>query len=1325
MGGLFGGGAPKQAQEPTRYKDLQIQTSAYGVAIPIVYGRSRLAPNLIWYGDFLATPHQQDMGGKGGMGAQQGNTTYTYSCSLCMALCEGPIGDLLTVWKNKSKNTNPTQWTDFLGTYPQAAWSHLTSDHPTEALGYNGIAYAARTLVNLGETNTLASYGMEVRGVLPYDHAGGIDDADPSAVLVDFLSNAYYGAGFPAAKIAALTNYHNFCVAASFFLSPVIQSQRSAAEWVKDLLDMTDSACLWSEGTLKIIPLCDSAVTGNGHTFTPSLSAVAALTEDDFKAPVKVIRRSPQDVYNQVQVEYLDRSNDYRTAISDRKDDAHISNYGLRTQDPIQCHACTTAVTAAMVAQLKLQQSVSLCNEYEAVISPRHALLEPGDIVSLTDTHLGLSAVLVRITEFEEDGEDEGFRIRAEELKIGTHTITAYTDQAGSGYGPDDEVDPGNADTPAIIEPPAVMTDGAKELWIATAGGANWGGCNVWVSYTAGGTYTQIGTIYGKSRYGTLSAQLDAAHATFPTEDTAHTCSVDLSGSEGTLATATADERDMLQTLLYVDGEILGYETATLTSAYHYDLTHLIRGVFGTGTGIHALGAAVVRLDERIGRFPWRLEKGKTLYVKLQSFNLVGGGLQDLSALSPSTHVVTGLTIAAPTLTLDETKRRRNLYHASWTANKNLRKLRVYKRTYAASPGTPDTDSANWKKYQVIDLVTDEADASEQCLETEGHFTVAHTQDARICVAVQLVDVHRQESAWVVDTAGTPATSDDTVPSVPTYSAAASSEDDLPGTKRVECDLTLQYTGLTANQEIEVQVRDSTGAKWVRRMLVTGSSMNIYYDSQFKRGTTVYFKARALNGTAYSAWTAESNIVAGSTTGTAPADWPGAPIVDVLARLQRKTKLRIRPNASDTAATRKSLRLLEIFTAPRYSPTTPAPDTCEYAEGTTATTGAGYLTCSGLITADDQFNNSWLVDSAGTQFRISDTTLATARIDLDTTATPASGAFSIHPRWERECAMDVSEAARDGRKSWKVWVQHRDDDENPANTEKPAIAIRFRGNQTNTGGDWSYVETELEAYLTLDSLNDLEVEVGCTASGGTTPYRYTWDFGDGTQISNTTDASPTHTYDAADVYTVLCTVKDAKGAAVQASIVIYVGGTVVNTADTICGTGDETDAQDTLAGLPRRPQVAWTNKTNIQADDDTLATCALPAASYSKALKATNFGFSLGTVIKIKGVKVTVQAKTSSGTKTKIASIQLVVGGNPAGIQKEPGRPLTTSLANYSFGNGADLWGITSETDRLTKAQVEASDFGAIVTFVNDGDSASRTVSVDFVSIIVYYDDGT
>ena len=62
MGGIIGGGS--NAKQQKAVGSLQFQTAQQGGVIPLVYGTTRVSPNLIEYDDFKATPAS----GQGGVG---------------------------------------------------------------------------------------------------------------------------------------------------------------------------------------------------------------------------------------------------------------------------------------------------------------------------------------------------------------------------------------------------------------------------------------------------------------------------------------------------------------------------------------------------------------------------------------------------------------------------------------------------------------------------------------------------------------------------------------------------------------------------------------------------------------------------------------------------------------------------------------------------------------------------------------------------------------------------------------------------------------------------------------------------------------------------------------------------------------------------------------------------------------------------------------------------------------------------------------------------------------------------------------------------------
>ena len=125
--------------------------------------------------------------------------------------------------------------------------------------------------------------------------------------------------------------------------------------------------------------------------------------------------------------------------------------------------------------------------------------------------------------------------------------------------------------------------------------------------------------------------------------DSADTLAIDLSMSAGTLSSGSAGDAAAGRTLCYCGGELLAYQTATLTAAGKYSLSGLYRGLDGTSAGSHAAGAQFARIDQAV--FQYDLPQayvGQVISVKLQSFNIWGGGVQDLSTCTAYTYTPQG-----------------------------------------------------------------------------------------------------------------------------------------------------------------------------------------------------------------------------------------------------------------------------------------------------------------------------------------------------------------------------------------------------------------------------------------------------------------------------------------------------------------------------------------------------------------------------------------------------------------------------------------------------------------------------------------------------------
>jgi len=174
-------------QEGSRITDLMVQSSTYGKSIPLVYGNARIAGNIIWsrpIQEHITTTTQSSGGGKGGGGGGSVETTttsYTYTASLAVAICEGPITEVVRVWAD-SKQLDLTQgsYTLYLGDEAQLPDTYMASFFPAgQVSAHRGMAYVVIKDFPLGDYgNRIPNFTFEVRRTLkkPFDLEDKIKD---------------------------------------------------------------------------------------------------------------------------------------------------------------------------------------------------------------------------------------------------------------------------------------------------------------------------------------------------------------------------------------------------------------------------------------------------------------------------------------------------------------------------------------------------------------------------------------------------------------------------------------------------------------------------------------------------------------------------------------------------------------------------------------------------------------------------------------------------------------------------------------------------------------------------------------------------------------------------------------------------------------------------------------------------------------------------------------------------------------------------------------------------------------------------------------------
>jgi len=540
---------------------------------------------------------------------------------------------------------------------------------------YVDVGGIAAVKADLGATGAQPNNKYETLGWGGIGPDGDVNPADILALLVMSphgmnASSLLQQTQATAALLGDLTAMRAYCDANAIWLSVYLDQQRSGSDVLGDLFDIANCAPVWSEGLLKSIPYSEISQVGNGAAYiAPTASGpVATITPVDFicekgKAPIVITRTKQADSKNILPIEFTDRSNDYATNSIDVMEGQSVSEFGSRrdstkTYGWIQSAPVASVVGSPLVKRSAIQENIALAFK----LMPRFPHLEPMDLISLTEPISGLNAYPVRLKKADVQ-EDSSLVCEAEPYFYGANApYGAASAQAATPGTVYTNIDPGSVGTPYFFEPVPRAAGGDAELWIAVPStNANYGGCEVFVSFDSGSSYQSLGRFNGKS---TMGAVMTSTWPAGSDPDTTHDLAVDLTSSLGKLDSWPAASADAFVPLALVDGgsgaipyELIAFTTATLTATNKYSLkatgagNEIRRSVYSAptvGAGVaHVVGKVFVYLNDPVFKVPldpkWI---GKTLHFKFLAYNIFGSNEQTLADATDYPFAVTGVAAA-------------------------------------------------------------------------------------------------------------------------------------------------------------------------------------------------------------------------------------------------------------------------------------------------------------------------------------------------------------------------------------------------------------------------------------------------------------------------------------------------------------------------------------------------------------------------------------------------------------------------------------------------------------------------------------------------------
>ena len=399
----------------------------------------------------------------------EGTDCKTYYQYIIAAIAEGEIvGSVRTFYNKRSythtatdKGNGAVGWGMFL----QHGNDALDQVGPS-GYGYAGynyqhtaILYSLHWTFQSGTQRELPALALEFDGVVFGDDFSlhGYDVANPADIIVDLVNHTRRGCGMPMSMIdprldrsvfdpLESSSYRTYCDASGLRISLFLDRQERCVDIIRRILLATNSDGFWSQGKIKVAPLGDSTIVstlyrgplGGFTDYVPAAASVRDFGPSDFLdkgAPVRISRRSPADCFNSFPVEYIDVSVGHCVMTMEDPDSGGVAQFGLRraqmTSLGVGFH---NAAPATLISRIMAQRSCRNRNTYTFRVGWPDVLLEPTDIITITETVAGLVSVKARISSIQDDG--DSITITAEQYDPRVATAEMYTPPTNTGYQP-------------------------------------------------------------------------------------------------------------------------------------------------------------------------------------------------------------------------------------------------------------------------------------------------------------------------------------------------------------------------------------------------------------------------------------------------------------------------------------------------------------------------------------------------------------------------------------------------------------------------------------------------------------------------------------------------------------------------------------------------------------------------------------------------------------------------------------------------------------------------------------------------------------------------
>ena len=539
-----------------RLKELAVQTSSYGMAIPRHYGRMRVAGSVIWATE-LKEQRKKSGGGKG----RPKIVNYSYSSSFAVALASRPIRRVGRIWADGNLLRGAAEDLKVAGTLrlhtgegDQNRDSLIAAaEGASQSPAFRGIAYAVFEDLALAEFgNRIPSLTFEVF-------------ADDGAVMLSRI----LGDAVPELAVGPVTDA---------VLGYSVEGG-SAAALVEAIGEVVPLICVSRGDTLSLA----SAVAGSAIAL-PLPEALAS--RDDGKARVGLShRRDRRPVRHDAAVRYYDVDRDYQPGVQRARGQSYAGQPAT-----LDFPAALDAAGARSYADRTALETARPRETASYRVSQADARTAPGSQVVVP----GLAGRwLVESWEFDSAGIELGLR----RLPVAGLATDGAADAGRANLPPDLAAQPTQL---AAFELPwdGSGASSTVSLFAVVSGSAGWSGAALFAVRPDDSLVALGASGRNRATIGTMLAPLPPASPL--TIDLLNAPQIQLIAPDLALSSVSVAQLAAGANRALIGEELIQFARATSLGASRWRLSGLLRGRVGTEWAIaaHGPGEQFVLLDD-------------------------------------------------------------------------------------------------------------------------------------------------------------------------------------------------------------------------------------------------------------------------------------------------------------------------------------------------------------------------------------------------------------------------------------------------------------------------------------------------------------------------------------------------------------------------------------------------------------------------------------------------------------------------------------------------------------------------------------------------------